>query len=180
MCAGGVKRRQARVAREDGLQLLTLSDRQLVSQLVPCLLPIAFGAAPLRWPCATRSAQLARIGCALPAPLACEHVWLGVRPIPQLHQLVWDMTCIAAIDACKCGRAAAWRLVKVDGVNFDIARNITERVARGAFWDALTVFAATTFEPADQITPALLSHPFLGMRTAHVPQRTSRMFVVYT
>ena len=45
---------------------------------------------------------------AVGARLSCSHVWKGVKPHPALHDMVWDMVCLAAVHAMNVSRQAAW------------------------------------------------------------------------
>jgi len=40
--------------------------------------------------------------------IPCSAVWLACLPHQQLHRMIWDMVCLAAIHACDCGRRSAW------------------------------------------------------------------------
>jgi hypothetical protein len=93
--------------------------------------------------------------------LRCADLWLGVKPAPQLHRLVWDMVCLAAIYAMNVGRRAAWATssrLEVPALVDDIAC----RVARAGFWDVLADLAASVDVPARARTASLLRQPFVA------------------
>ena len=95
------------------------------------------------------------------ARLACADLWLGCLPSPHLDCLVWDLVCLAAVHAMDVGRRTAWavgqRLPAAD-----IVDRIAQRAACGAFWDAVTDFAATIKVPRASRTLLLTHQPFMS------------------
>lgn len=92
--------------------------------------------------------------------LRCVNVWMGVKPAPQLHGMVWDMVCLAAIHAIDLGRRAAWvtsQRLEVPALVDDVVR----RVARAGFWDVLTDLAVSVVVPDRARTASLLQQPFV-------------------
>ena len=96
-------------------------------------------------------------GSALP----CAAVWLAVSPHQQLHGLVWDMVCLAAIHALERGRRAAWAVSDRLSAS-DLVQQVAVRAAIGAFWGALADFAATARVPRAARTLQLTLQPFLA------------------
>jgi hypothetical protein len=78
--------------------------------------------------------------------LPCRAVWLACPPHHEMHRLVWDMVCLAAVHAFDKGRRAAWAVASDLGVPV-LVEQVAVRAALGAFRDALADFAATARVP---------------------------------
>ena len=78
--------------------------------------------------------------------IPCAAIWLARKPNQQLHQMIWDMVCLAAIHACEHGRRTAWAVSTQLSVP-DMIETIAIRAAKASFWEALTDFAVTAKVP---------------------------------
>jgi len=119
--------------------------------------------------------QLAAAGFIPPtATVSCASLWLAVKPAANVHTLVWDLVCLAAVHAMEHGRAAAWAVSR-DLTAMDLVRQVAARSAVGAFWSALTDFAATLKVPRQARTTALTHQPFIAW---HVVLRGNGLRVI--
>ena len=119
--------------------------------------------------------QLTAFGM-LPAgdTLPCRAIWLACTPHHTVHQLVWDMVCLAAIHAFERGRRAAWAVQGDLGVPV-LVEQVAVRAAVGAFWEALADFAATARVPQRYRNQLLTRQPFLAW---HIVLRGNGLHVV--
>ena len=93
--------------------------------------------------------------------IACSAVWLACLPHRQLHRLIWDMVCLAAIHACEFGRRTAWAVSHQANVP-NVVELVAVRAAKAAFWEALADFAATV-KIRDRARVQSLTHqPFIS------------------
>ena len=93
--------------------------------------------------------------------LRCSHLWLGVPPHADVHQLVWDFVCLAFAHACERGRKAAWAVGQ--GLQAcDLVGRVAVLAARGGLWDVLADFAATARVPRAARTAQLTRQPFVA------------------
>ncbi len=94
------------------------------------------------------------------ANLPCSAIWLACLPSPQIHRLIWDLVCLAAVHAMDIGRRTAWAVSqRLDASQ--LVEHIAARAARGAFWDALADFAATLKIPRAARCQQLTNQPFI-------------------
>ncbi len=95
--------------------------------------------------------------------LRCASVWMGVLPHPRLHRMVWDMVCLAAIEAMDYGRRVAWAAV-ADGPALPhlAGERIAGRGAVGEFWRVLADFAVSTVVPRRAQGVLLTQQPFIA------------------
>lgn len=93
--------------------------------------------------------------------IPCAAVWLARKPNQQLHQMVWDMVCLAAIHACEHGRRTAWAVSTQLSVP-DMIETIATRAAKASFWEALIDFAVSAKVPKAARTLLLTKQPFLA------------------
>lgn len=98
------------------------------------------------------------------ATLPCSALWLACAPHIDMHRLVWDMVCIAAIHAFDLGRRAAWAVSHRLSVPV-LVEQVAVRAAVGAFWDALADFAATARVPSRRRNQLLTRQPFVAWHT---------------
>lgn len=98
------------------------------------------------------------------ATLPCSALWLACAPHIDMHRLVWDMVCIAAIHAFDLGRRAAWAVSHRLSVPV-LVEQVAVRAAVGAFWDALADFAATARVPSRCRNQLLTRQPFVAWHT---------------
>ena len=96
--------------------------------------------------------------------LPCRALWLACAPHRDVHRLVWDMVCLAAIHACEHGRRVAWAVSCRLGVPV-LVEQVAIRAAVGGFWDALADFAATARVPGRHRVQLLTRQPFLAWHT---------------
>jgi hypothetical protein len=97
----------------------------------------------------------------------CSALWLGVKPHPGLHRMVWDMVCLAAVHAMDVGRCVAWSVTHpedqaVAPLPLLAVERVAGRAAIAAFWDVLGDFAATAILPRTARTVRLTQQPFLS------------------
>jgi hypothetical protein len=97
----------------------------------------------------------------------CSALWLGVKPYPDLHRMVWDMVCLAAVHAMDVGRCVAWSITHpkdqaVAPLPLLAVERVAGRAAIAAFWDVLGDFAATAILPRTARTVRLTQQPFLS------------------
>lgn len=106
--------------------------------------------------------QLVAVGI-LPTPcrLQCSAIWLARLPHPRIHQLVWDLVCLATVHAMNIARKTAWA-VSQHLTAQPLVEHIVVRAAVGAFWDALADFATTMKVPRAAQTALLTQQPFLA------------------
>jgi hypothetical protein len=107
-----------------------------------------------------RAFQLFAAGASLP----CRALWLACAPHRDVHQLVWDMVCLAAIHAFEHGRRVAWAVSHQLDVHV-LVEQVAVRAAVGGFWDALADFAATAKVPRRHRLQLLTRQPFLAWHT---------------
>ena len=82
-------------------------------------------------------------------------------PHPRIHQLVWDLVCLAAVHAMNIARKTAWAVGQHLTAQ-PLVEHIAGRAAVGAFWDALADFAATMKTPRTAQNALLTQQPFLA------------------
>jgi hypothetical protein len=93
--------------------------------------------------------------------VACSAVWLGCLPHERMHRFVWDLVCLAAIDAMEVGRRSAWAVSR-NMPAADLVAAVAVKAAKAAFWSALADFAATVKVPAWARTAELTAQPFIA------------------
>jgi hypothetical protein len=93
--------------------------------------------------------------------VACSAVWLGCLPHERMHRFVWDLVCLAAIDAMEVGRRSAWAVSR-NMQAADLVAAVAVKAAKAAFWSALADFAATVKVPAWARTAELTAQPFIA------------------
>ena len=95
--------------------------------------------------------------------LRCAEVWLGVKPCRELHRMVWDMVCLAAIGAMDFGRRVAWSTA-ADAPTLPLlaVERIAGRAAVGEFWRVLADFAVSAVVPQRVQGPVLTRQPFVA------------------
>lgn len=95
--------------------------------------------------------------------LRCAEVWLGVLPHPQLHRMVWDMVCLAAIGAMEFGRKVAWAVAaEAPALPLPVVERIAGRAAVGEFWRVLADFAVSAVVPRRVQGQLLTQQPFVA------------------
>lgn len=71
------------------------------------------------WSCPVAQSVVAAVQGALPLPaggaLHCCHLWLCITPHPRVQQGVWDVVCLAALNAMQTGRKLLWKLGRERG-----------------------------------------------------------------
>jgi hypothetical protein len=98
------------------------------------------------------------------ASLPCSALWLACAPHHDLHWLIWDMVCLAAIHAFEHGRRVAWAVSQQLNVRVLVGQ-VAVRAAVGSFWDALADFAATARLPRRHRIQMLTCQPFIAWHT---------------
>jgi hypothetical protein len=95
--------------------------------------------------------------------LQCAALWMGVKPHPRLHHVVWDMVCLAGIGAVDFGRRVAWA-VAAEGPALPLltVERIAGRAAVGEFWRVLADFAVSAIIPKRAQGLALTQQPFIA------------------
>jgi hypothetical protein len=109
-----------------------------------------------------RAFNLLAAGASLPC--ARSALWLACAPHRDMHRLIWDMVCLAAIKAFEHGRRVAWAVSQRIGVPV-LVEQVAVRAAVGAFWDshdAIADFAATARVPRRHRIQLLTRQPFLA------------------
>jgi hypothetical protein len=96
--------------------------------------------------------------------LPCRALWLACTPHHDVHRLIWDMVCIAAIHAFEHGRRVAWAVSHRLDVPV-LVEQVAVRAAVGSFWDALADFAATARIPSHYKHHLLTRQPFIAWHT---------------
>lgn len=151
------------------LNAFPTAQRMHVATLCPACGEQSPGVEHLFWTCPVASVvrleverQLVATGI-LPTPsrLPCSTIWLARLPDPRIHQLVWDLVCLAAVHAMNIARKTAWAVSQRLPTQSLIER-IAARAAVGAFWDALADFAATLKTPRTAQNALLTQQPFLA------------------
>jgi hypothetical protein len=95
--------------------------------------------------------------------LRCAEVWLGVLPHPQLHRMVWDMVCLAAIGAMEFGRKVAWAVAtEAPALPLPVVERIAGRAAVGELWRVLADFAVSAVVPRRVQGQLLTQQPFVA------------------
>ncbi|PNH02469.1 hypothetical protein TSOC_011550 [Tetrabaena socialis] len=98
------------------------------------------------WSCAVAEAVLDALSAMLLVPVSRMQLWLVCCPL-EVHQLVWDVVCLAALSAMEFGRRLLYRRrPSVGGPPCSIIRVSAETVAD--FWARLRGFAAMGSRPA--------------------------------
>lgn len=96
--------------------------------------------------------------------LPCRSLWLACTPHHNVHRLIWDMVCIAAIHAFEHGRRVAWAVSHRLDVPV-LVEQVAVRAAVGSFWEALADFAATARVPSHYRNHLLTQQPFIAWHT---------------
>jgi hypothetical protein len=97
--------------------------------------------------------------------LSCAALWLGVKPHHALHQMTWDMVCLAAAHALDVGRRAAWSVSR-GGLQVPVlVEAVAGRASKAAFWDALSDFAMSAGVSRPAKTQQLTRQPFIAWHT---------------
>jgi hypothetical protein len=111
------------------------------------------------WQCPVARALLDEMNELLPVSISREQLWL-VRSPPGMHQLVWDVVCLAAVSALEMGRRLLLRRRPLAGAPpLCVLRVCAECVAD--FWARLRGFVALGRPPRGwgEVSPV---HPFLA------------------
>lgn len=99
--------------------------------------------------------------------LPCSAIWLACLPNSHIHQMVWDLVCLAAVHAMDVGRRTAWAVGQKLHASA-LVEHIATRAACGAFWDGLADFAATLKVPRTARCQMLTNQPFVAWCTVLV------------
>jgi hypothetical protein len=95
--------------------------------------------------------------------LSCAALWMGVKPHPQLHRMVWDMVCLAGIGAVEFGRKVAWAVAtEAPALPLLTIEGIAGRAAVGEFWRVLADFAVSAVVPKRAHGLLLTQQPFIA------------------
>lgn len=96
--------------------------------------------------------------------LRCAELWMGLKPAPQLHRLVWDLVCLASVHAMNLGRQAAWA---VRGLEVPVlVADVAVRAACADFWSVLADLAVSVVVPEAACDASLAQQPFVSWHEA--------------
>ena len=108
----------------------------------------------------------------LPAPLSKATIWLGRAP-PAVHSGVWDVVCLAAVEAMDHGRRRMYAMST--GPPPATPLHVTcARSSVAHFWKLLADFTALRCAPDNWRRPLPPTHPFLCYDPASSSFRVNR------
>jgi exonuclease III len=104
-----------------------------------------------------------------------QHVWLAQRPVPTLHQGVWDVVCLAALNAMDSARVLMWeRQRQNQGQPGEALADAAGRQAVARFWALLADFCGLGMAPRRWRDRVPSGHPFLHWVPAENKWRVNR------
>lgn len=92
--------------------------------------------------------------------LARRHIWLAEKPVQSLHQGVWDLVCVVAVDAMDRSRAYLYKKVMAGNWPGPELGAAAVREVVAEFFENLADFCGLKLAPAiwEALIPA--DHPF--------------------
>jgi hypothetical protein len=97
--------------------------------------------------------------------LPCSALWLACAPHRDMHRLIWDVVCLAAIHAFEHGRRVAWAVSQRMACLYMCWWSKWRCGRRLVLFDAIADFAATARVPRRHRIQLLTWQPFLAWHT---------------
>jgi hypothetical protein len=124
------------------------------------------------WDCPTTAGIRAVLLATAGVPVQQQHVWLLQPPTPAVQRVVWQVVCLAALEAMEHGRRQLWRLAHGTDppVPAELAVPAASQLATARFTDLLQDFAAARspvgWKGWGAVGP---EHAFLRVQLSHPP-----------
>ena len=103
------------------------------------------------------------------------HLWLAQPPVAALHQGIWDVVCLAALNAMDAARALMWeRRQRNQGQPGEALADAAGRYAVARFWALLADFCGLGMAPRRWREQVPSGHPFIHWLPAENRWRVNR------